>query len=711
MNRKFEAYYPDATKDAFTYDKRGNLLEKKTYKSTILYQKIKYEYDALDHLIKVKEYPDVTSESYYTTLFEYNLNRDLIGFANANDTTGTSTEVKYAYDISRLFKTEYPDTTNDSLGFYKDSNIKFKRNRKGQVIGYTYDKRGRITKSKYYTSFSQYPSNPADSTVFNYNKVNNVVRMIDQNDTINYSYDEMDNLDTLDSYQSILTSYEYDVAGNKKKVKVVNYATTDTIYLEQSFPSYDEANRLEKTIVGTDTFYFNYWDTGQIKKIDYPNGIKEQCTLTSRNFIDVITDSTSSSELYKFEYDYNEVGDRKQLSFAMVRPRMPKLIGGISYKYDDIRRLTEVKYPKSIYGKANKYAYDKVGNRLKKIAGTDTTEYSYNGRNNQLNSEGLLKNYVYDDNGNLIKFNYGSGNDTLFYDFENRLIKFVNRALSIPPTKDSVWFNYCGMGKRIKKIEKPDGQNPDTVVYTYDGIYTVCEFGGHLDLKYKYVYANNLLLARYDKSPGDTSYYHHDGLGSVIGITRTDANSKQTYFYDEFGDSLGNWGYDNENHYLYTGQEYDGSITGFYNYRARYYENGIGRFITEDPLWNSLIEIRYFNLPGLEIVFAQDLNPYVYCCNNPLNMTDPSGKMPWGLWNWFGPEWTGGKEMYLEEMIEKKIQPKPPKNHPDWCAMKHDKCYFTCRQRRKAKLYNRLEGFGCLRRCDLILKFCLGFIP
>ncbi|MCK4234154.1 hypothetical protein KAX75_06975 [candidate division WOR-3 bacterium] len=71
-------------------------------------------------------------------------------------------------------------------------------------------------------------------------------------------------------------------------------------------------------------------------------------------------------------------------------------------------------------------------------------------------------------------------------------------------------------------------------------MYAVCEFGGHLDLTSKYIYANGLLLARYDSSPADTHYYHHDGLGSIIGMTNGTMISKveRTYFYDEFGNNL-----------------------------------------------------------------------------------------------------------------------------------------------------------------------------
>jgi len=180
MNRLKETYYPDGTYDIFTYDKRGNLLKKEIGKTgtETKYFKIAYEYDAMDHLIKVKEYKTALSDNYDSTFYKYNLDGDLIGFINANDTTGTSTEVKYSYDADRLLKVEYPDTTTDSLGYFKDGNLMFKRDRKGKVVAYVYDDRNRLTRKRYFNSFAAYESpdsTPAETLAFSYDKVGNMV--------------------------------------------------------------------------------------------------------------------------------------------------------------------------------------------------------------------------------------------------------------------------------------------------------------------------------------------------------------------------------------------------------------------------------------------------------------------------------------------------------------------------------------------------------
>ena len=78
------------------------------------------------------------------------------------------------------------------------------------------------------------------------------------------------------------------------------------------------------------------------------------------------------------------------------------------------------------------------------------------------------------------------------------------------------------------------------------------------------------------------------------------------YTYEAFGETTisGSSG----NAFRYTGREDDG--TGLYYYRARYYPPGLQRFVSEDPA-------------GL----AAGTNLYVYVDNDPLNFTDPDGRI------------------------------------------------------------------------------------
>ena len=58
-------------------------------------------------------------------------------------------------------------------------------------------------------------------------------------------------------------------------------------------------------------------------------------------------------------------------------------------------------------------------------------------------------------------------------------------------------------------------------------------------------------------------------------------------------------------------------MTGLYNFRARWYDSTIGRWLSKDPI-------------GLE----GGLNLYVFCGNDPVNFVDPFGlceDLPWGV--------------------------------------------------------------------------------
>jgi RHS repeat-associated protein len=83
-------------------------------------------------------------------------------------------------------------------------------------------------------------------------------------------------------------------------------------------------------------------------------------------------------------------------------------------------------------------------------------------------------------------------------------------------------------------------------------------------------------------------------------------NQVVDFSFGAWGFSQGEIGTDR----LFTGQRLDG--TGLYYYGARYYDPGIGIFVSPDTIVPS-----YAN--------PQSLNRYSYCLNNPLKYIDPSG--------------------------------------------------------------------------------------
>lgn len=106
-------------------------------------------------------------------------------------------------------------------------------------------------------------------------------------------------------------------------------------------------------------------------------------------------------------------------------------------------------------------------------------------------------------------------------------------------------------------------------------------------------------------SPSATaSYYHADGLGSVLALTNVTAAVTATQRFDAFGQKLAGTG--TVPQYGYTGREPD--ATGLIYYRARYYDPSVGRFTARDP-----------------VGYLDGFNRYAYVGNNPVNFTDPLG--------------------------------------------------------------------------------------
>jgi len=149
-----------------------------------------------------------------------------------------------------------------------------------------------------------------------------------------------------------------------------------------------------------------------------------------------------------------------------------------------------------------------------------------------------------------------------------------------------------------------------------------CDANGN----YKAAYAYGLERIKVDfldnsrPETQDPLYYLYDGLGSVSQLMTPSGNIRARYNYDPFGVPLtgGQLPADNKNvlynSFGYTGEQHDHE-TDFIYLRARYYDPGVGRFISKDP-W-----------PG-NPKKTQTLNPYPYVINNPMIFVDPLGLCP-----------------------------------------------------------------------------------
>lgn len=109
---------------------------------------------------------------------------------------------------------------------------------------------------------------------------------------------------------------------------------------------------------------------------------------------------------------------------------------------------------------------------------------------------------------------------------------------------------------------------------------------------------------------GRISYYLYDGHGDVRALLDEAGAVTDRYRYSAYGELTSKTG-NTENHYLYTGEYYDGT-SGLYYLRARYMNPSTGSFLTMDTYEGNISD-------------PVTLHKYLYANGNPVMYNDPSG--------------------------------------------------------------------------------------
>jgi len=227
--------------------------------------------------------------------------------------------------------------------------------------------------------------------------------------------------------------------------------------------------------------------------------------------------------------------------------------------------------------------------------------------------------YNYDSNDRLTTDTYDNDGNTLSsagtastYDFENRML-----------THGSVSMVYDGDGNRVSETTGGvttkyliDSLNPTGYAQVLDELVS-----GAVTKTYTYGLqgiSENQLVG----STWTPSFYGYDGHGNVRFLTSTTGVLGNTYQFDAFGMPIASAG-TTANTYLYSGERFDQNI-GLYHLRARYYNQGTGRFETMDPGRNRACCA--LHLQQEDIFDPRTLHKYVYAANNPVNASDPTGR-------------------------------------------------------------------------------------
>ena len=594
----------------YAYDVEGNKIRQFTGLTEPLHISLEegkgedaYSYEGLEYHVEVSggNSKDICSETRYT----YDGKNRLVAMTDPEGCTE-----KYSYDVYGN-QTETVDRngntticTYDCQGRVLSETATDKETGKSVSHTYSYDSYGHLVKK--------------DDVVYTYDNLTGQVKT-ESNEAAGkkikkeYTYDNGYNCTSFDvsvgGKTKLSLAYTYDgfsrlLAVDLQECKESGSGVTGNVARVASY-TYDEDGSLATSEAGESGLLTTY-------AYDYAGN------LTSMDNLDAQGEELST---YTASYHLNgqKVSEKEMLK--MDTGKWEKRAS--AYSYDRLGRLL---VQRCTGEEAVTYTYDAGNNRKMAVQGNHTTAYTYDKNNvllrtdtlNTDTSEDTVTYYRYDKNGNQLAtvnlrpteekgevfdldVSLGSNrlNDNVVnhYDASNQLVETLTG-------NKKVQYQYDADGVRTKKTV-----NGRETFYVWDGDQIVLELDEDGEVKKRYIRGTSLIFA--DKGQGtDKTYYVTNPHGDVVQLLDEEGTVIQDYKYDAFGNELHPEKKD-DNPYRYSGEYYDRETNAIY-LRARYYDPGLGRFLTRDTYTG-------------EEDAPLSLHLYTYCENDGVNHVDPTG--------------------------------------------------------------------------------------
>jgi RHS repeat-associated protein len=265
-----------------------------------------------------------------------------------------------------------------------------------------------------------------------------------------------------------------------------------------------------------------------------------------------------------------------------------------------------------------------MGNRTQLVdtpgsGSATTTNYGYDAANRLTGvavNGGTATPVASDADGNTLTDSSGR---TFTWDTENRMT-----SCTLPNGGGTTAFTYGADGLR-RSMTATTSAGSVTTDYIYDGTMLVREMqvagpnnfpniaAGTLVDTATYLQGTSGPSYRRNDITGIPSWYVYNGLGSVVGEVDPAGNFAASGEYDVYGApraSTQSGTFDTRQRYVgQLGHQTDPETGGLIYMQARYYDPGMGRFVSEYPGENGE-------------------NWFAYCDSNPVNASDPDGENP-----------------------------------------------------------------------------------
>ena len=378
-------------------------------------------------------------------------------------------------------------------------------------------------------------------------------------------------------------SYGYDALGNRSSQ---TYPTG--LWVDYAPNALGQATQAGPWATGV-----QYFPNGAIKQFTYGNGLVHTLTQNAR-LLPATSADTGGALNQTYHYDKN--GNVNHVADALDGTRSRWMA------YDGLDRLTDA--GSAMFGGDHwhRFTYDALDNlRSWKLAGVkDNANYVY-GPSNRLdevrNTAGnLVHQFSYDAQGNLSNRN-SVGHD---FDYGNRLREVYGQE----------YYRYDGSGRRAMAGTATGGYTLS--MYSQEG-QVLFQYATPLQKSTENIYLGGSLVASRDWSfvttLVTTKYQHTDALGSPVAVTNEAGAVIERTNYDPYGGAIGKV----VDGVGYTGHVMD-PLTGLTYMQQRYYDQGVGRFLSTDPVTSDTSN-------------GGNFNRYWYANNNPYGFTDPDGRL------------------------------------------------------------------------------------
>jgi len=515
----------------------------------------------------------------------------------------TGQAVEYQYNsLGQLLKV--PGYVDETPVYDNGGLLKSLKAANGITAGYDYDQNGRLVG----LSYSNQASNLKSYTL-KYDETNNIIKK--NND--NFQYDLLNQM----LYANLKGNFEIDQEEEKQKIGKTrsDFKGQKTFEFELSQMDIIELDYAAGSI-GVDLLA-----PVKVTKIELqPNSPIHRVTKSTSIRLYISQDNITYTRLKDWKMATQAKGKLEIVLDTPVTARFIKVKSMFDERDSQLNPVNAAQFMNVLQDlvhvyylmnmRQEEYSYDKIGNRK-----TETVTqrypvsriYTYYPNSSRLKSNGKW-NFNYDASNNLIQKETITGEKITWkyeYDLFNRLVKVKKNDNVVTE------YMYDEAGLRIKK-QATNG----TTYYIFDtGDNVLFEQEGK---EYtRYVYVNGRHFARIDGNldTGESKKYfiHTDHLGSTVAVTDETGKKVWDTEYCPFGKTAAVEG-ELKKAAKFTGKDFDEDVNLWY-YGARWYDQEVGRFISEDPKMGTADS-------------PMSYNPYLYCLNRPLIMVDPDGRSP-----------------------------------------------------------------------------------